>query len=397
MLILAFACLLYLVSLTHSIASNTVSLSQIQASFEGEDIKRHCPCASKSLCKPVQRHVDREVFGFLPPNPRKSWESFDFSQLSTIAWTTDPALMCYAHSMGARVTADGRQGLAEVLTDASKRSQWVFDAVQQAESLHLDGINFDFEDPTEPGSSLALGYSLTVKHAAEVFHRHIPGSQVSVDVPWSPYDVDGRNYDWAGLAAAADLLFVMSYDMQSQIYGRCIAAANSPAALVEKGLRQWLDLGVPRSKIVLGLPWYGYDYECQPDSTGRPMQPSDTVCHLAHVPFQGAPCSDAAGSQKGYLEIMEILRSGRNTTHMQMDSTEMSPFFNYEAKDGSIHQIWFDNPESLSVKYQMASDLNLRGVGIWNLDTLDYESSDPVIHHQTSEMWEALKIFSGRS
>ncbi len=41
--------------------------------------------------------------------------------------------------------------------------------------------------------------------------------QVSVDVPWSPYDVDGRNYDWAGLAAAADIFFVMAYDTQSQV------------------------------------------------------------------------------------------------------------------------------------------------------------------------------------
>lgn len=41
--------------------------------------------------------------------------------------------------------------------------------------------------------------------------------QVSVDVPWSPYDVDGRNYDWLGLAESADILFVMSYDMQSQV------------------------------------------------------------------------------------------------------------------------------------------------------------------------------------
>lgn len=37
-----------------------------------------------------------------------------------------------------------------------------------------------------------------------------------MDVPWSPYGIDGRSYDWQGLAAAADLLFMMAYDMQSQ-------------------------------------------------------------------------------------------------------------------------------------------------------------------------------------
>lgn len=35
-----------------------------------------------------------------------------------------------------------------------------------------------------------------------------------MDVPWSPFDVDGRNFEWPALALAADLLFVMAYDMQ---------------------------------------------------------------------------------------------------------------------------------------------------------------------------------------
>jgi hypothetical protein len=45
--------------------------------------------------------------------------------------------------------------------------------------------------------------------------------------------------------------------VRAQIFGRCVASANSPAALAEKGLRQWLALGVPPDKLVLGLPWYG--------------------------------------------------------------------------------------------------------------------------------------------
>lgn len=132
-----------------------------------------------------------------------------------------------------------------------------------------------------------------------------------MDIPWSPFGIDGRWYDWEGLASAADLLFVMAYDMQSQvragaeglsgsswlqlvqrtagpfnplwqqqraplnglpspstlpppfpppayptqIWGTCVASANSPAALVQLSIQQWLDLGVPASKLVLGLPW----------------------------------------------------------------------------------------------------------------------------------------------
>lgn len=53
----------------------------------------------------------------------------------------------------------------------------------KARSLHLDGINFDLEDPAEHGSQLARNYTRLVKHAARVFHDQIPGSQVC------------RNYD----------------------------------------------------------------------------------------------------------------------------------------------------------------------------------------------------------
>lgn len=41
--------------------------------------------------------------------------------------------------------------------------------------------------------------------------------QISVDFAWSPHGIDGRNFDWPGLASAADIVFLMMYDMQSQV------------------------------------------------------------------------------------------------------------------------------------------------------------------------------------
>ena len=53
-------------------------------------------------------------------------------------------------------------------------------------------------------------------HAAGVY-TCVTAAQISVDFAWSPHGIDGRHFDWMGLAAAADLLFVMAYDMQSQV------------------------------------------------------------------------------------------------------------------------------------------------------------------------------------
>lgn len=173
-----------------------------------------------------------------------------------MAFNEDPALLCAAHAAGARVVGLARFEPAELLGNASARSVWVAAQVARARELHLDGLNFDYvsgsaeaeeprwlwacvagrptpttrlpscaphrtacvqEEPLPPGSPLAAGYSALVAEAAAAFHAHIPGSQVSVDVPWSPHGIDSRHYDWAGLAAAADLLFIMAYDMQSQV------------------------------------------------------------------------------------------------------------------------------------------------------------------------------------
>lgn len=69
----------------------------------------------------------------------------------------------------------------------------------------------------QAGSQGAADYAQLVQETSDSLHAAVPGSSVSVDIPWSPYDVDGRNYDWLKLATAADVLFVMAYDTQSQV------------------------------------------------------------------------------------------------------------------------------------------------------------------------------------
>jgi hypothetical protein len=66
---------------------------------------------------------------------------------------------------------------------------------------------------TEPWSWVRFVFS---KSTASLTGMGPPG-QVSVDIPWSPYGIDGRWYDWLGMAQAADLLFFMAYDMQAQV------------------------------------------------------------------------------------------------------------------------------------------------------------------------------------
>ncbi len=56
-------------------------------------------------------------------------------------------------------------------------------------------------------------------------------------------------------AAACAAMPRMVQARGAQIWGRCVASANSPLALARRGVQQYLDLGVPAGKLVLGLPW----------------------------------------------------------------------------------------------------------------------------------------------
>ncbi len=58
----------------------------------------------------------------------------------------------------------------------------------------------------------------------------------------------------------------MGYDIQSQMWDQpatnCTARSNSPVRDVAAGVRAYLRLGVDPDKLVLGVPWYGYSYQC---------------------------------------------------------------------------------------------------------------------------------------
>ena len=61
-----------------------------------------CPCDSASLCDPVKKEHEKEVFGF-GAGTNSTWSHIDWEQVTTIAWSTDPQLVCLAHKHEARL------------------------------------------------------------------------------------------------------------------------------------------------------------------------------------------------------------------------------------------------------------------------------------------------------
>jgi len=321
-----------------------------------------------------------EVFNFLIKTDASVFTKMPWDRMTTVclAGWMDAELVTLAHSHDVKVVFISNYPKEHLLNNTFM-AEWVKDQVAFAKKNDLDGINFDFEQPLDEGSPESIAYTKAMKDTVDAFHRELPGSQVSIDLAWAPGGIDGRYYDYLGLSLAADLVFVMGYDEQSQMWnsGPCRALANSPLTNTFAGVREYLRLGVPASKLVLGVPWYGYRYPCL-------NLTADNVCTIEEVPFRGCNCSDAAGRQFTYPEILDFLQlsdEGR-----KWDWASGTPTFNYR-QDGQDYQVWYDDPQSLSIKYQIAKMMGLKGTGFWTGNFLDYNDPDMVL-----SMWSIIPI-----
>ncbi|KAL6068472.1 Geranylgeranyl transferase type-2 subunit beta [Balamuthia mandrillaris] len=290
----------------------------------------------------------------------------------------------HVHSVGARVVLSTSFPVAN-LSNAQQRHEWIEQQIERVASKNADGINFDMEAQI-PASAVEERKMQVVlmQETVAAFHSRIPGSQVSFDVAWSPDCVDNRCYDYLGLSQALDFLVVMAYDLQSQIFEPqpCIAGPNSGYYSVGHGIDRFIQLGVDKSKLVLALPWYGRDYRC--------IHPTNmTVCPNEPVPFRGAYCSDANAKGRFFDWIEKLYASGGSLNGRQWDERSLSPYTNYfNATQGQMHQIWYDDPASLTLKVKLAKAKFLRGVGIWNADLIDYTNRT-----QIEVMWNTAKAF----
>ncbi|XP_063795031.1 di-N-acetylchitobiase-like [Pseudophryne corroboree] len=338
-----------------------------------------CPCSEPALCQPITHTRDPEVYVFHVRE--KNWIHYDWSVVTTVALFApyDPELMCYAHAKGARVVLTGDVQLSDIV-DARNRSAWVTQQVNLAKSQYLDGINLDIEQAVPLYSQEYYALTALVQETTEAFHREIPGSQVSFDVAWSPNCIALRCYNYTGIADLCDFLFVMSYDDQSLVWTESIAGANAPFNDIITGYVQFINAGVSPKKLVMGVPWYGYDYTC--------LQLTETnQCKVQRPALRRPGYREAVGDQVGYGSIMRQLNS--SLSGRLWDDEQKAAFYNYKGSQGKIHQVWYDDPQSISLKAAYIRKLGLRGIGMWHGDTLDY-SSDPVAQQQTKDMWEAL-------
>lgn len=97
---------------------------------------------------------------------------------------------------------------------------------------------------------------------------------------------------------------------------------------------------IPPEKIHLGIPNYGYDWT---------------------LPFiKGTSKATTIGN----IEAIQIAIA--HGASIQFDETAQSPYFTYWL-DGLEHEVWFEDVRSLSAKFALVKEYQLRGMSYWQI------------------------------
>ena len=262
--------------------------------------------------------------------------------LSGLASAPFDALVASAHGVGDRVLLSVTTTSASVIhaLDASpaKAATNLASALEAIVGSHrLDGINIDIEGSSANDERGFVGFVTDLVRRLRALD---PPGEIVIDTYAASAASGAGFFDVRSLAPLVDQVFLMAYDL----YSPYDASANSPLSSptlgysVVQSLIQYEKL-VPAKKIVLGLPFYGDDFET---TTSRP----------------GAATVSSAPEAFSYSAISSAKYPAR------WDVSSETPYSVFR-RSAKWHEIWFDDAVSLALKTAAASALHVAGVGAW--------------------------------
>ena len=376
------------------------SISTVGATLPAQHFSQAIPKASTQL--------RREVFGFALASslsdPTMGYTSWNFSLLSTVAFfglhvnwdgtivsdsglsvwnsSTISGLLSTAHAAGTKVVLtivlqDFQPGTPNMCAGLTNRATTVRQVAAQVVAKGVDGLNVDYEGLNGTCPNGQTSQSMLTDFARQLRGALPSGAYLSIDT-YAGAAADSLGFfDVPGLSNYVDSFFVMAYDLEYSNYARaplgCPSFCLGPTAPLtgyyynDTSTAAQYAAVVPASKVILGVPYYGRK-SCVSAASPNLMPTSSVVAddYLDASTESSAPAV-GAGSFAAHRDANDASGQERWDTW-------------YNTSLGCIRELYWDDPASLSAKYDLVNRDGLRGVGIW---TLNYGGGAP-------ELWSAL-------
>ena len=349
--------------------------------------------------------LTREVFGFAP-----YWElaggdlsDLQYDKVSTIAyfglsingdgslandsgmtgWNSAAlsSVVSKAHGAGDRVQLVVKQFdnnvICSIIGNSTNGQTAITNAINAARSRGLDGVNVDFEGSQATCNGQNNQALLTAWMASfyQRLHAQMPGGQLTMDTYSGAASWDQGFFRIDSLAPHVDAFFVMAYDMTFPSTLPNAPLAGPYTYTDTTTVSQYISKSGDPSKVILGVPYYGYKFS----TTGNGFNsPRSGACDSAG----DAGCSDPYSIIVTEFPCAQSLSQAWDGPSSTPWAAWYSPATNDPCggNHGSWRELYYDNAQSLTAKYDLVLNQGIRGTGMW---ALGYD-------HGTTELWQAL-------
>ena len=353
-------------------APETSLVPRVYASTDRVDAQRVFSYPPSDITLRVSGTPKKEVYGFFPYWMVGQEEKVNIDQLTAVGlfglevdgkgniitrsgegedpgWTmwNDPKLNDFiARAKKKRIRVEitmkafDRTNIENLVKSDEAQKVFISNVLHLVNLKSINGVNLDFEYVGTPPESVTAGFTRLVTNLNAELKRQVPGSSLTIDTYINAAAIPGI-FDVELLADQSDALILMGYDIHTPKGDPGPVAPLDGSVSILGFLQSYLEK-VPAEKIVLAVPYYGYDWPLKEDGTAS-----------------GEP-----GKTLPYAEIAEFSKGKA----IRWDETAQSPSFSYiDAETKTPRVVYFENIRSLGAKYDLINKKNLKGMGIWAL------------------------------
>lgn len=260
----------------------------------------------------------------------------DTSNKETVAWLKQQGYIVYplvSNQFNSTLTS-------QFFANNTAVTAFIDALTEKAATLGVEGINVDFESVAGKDRAAMTRFMQQLTTAA-----HAKGLTISIDLPRGSVKWNDKGaFDHEKLAQIVDYIVTMTYDQ----FWSTSPNAGSVAGLqwVEEGVQEFLSYGIPREKLIMGIPFYVREWKLNAD---------------------GSVASNRALLMK---DVPTLLASKKATL------TFDSQFNQYKAEytqDGSKYVLWVESEDTVKARLDIAKKYELAGVAAWRLG---YDSAE---------------------
>jgi len=259
---------------------------------------------------------------------------------------------------------------SQIVTDTTINS-----VINVYKDFNFDDINIDFEYVGEPTPKARLGFVNFIRKLKDTCLDTNKNCHIDIDI-FADSASKARLWDLQALSQTVDRFIVMSYDYYRKTSTQAGPVAPITGKCNNDGTSTCLDQDIishisqitkiiPSQKIILGIPFYGYEWQTASEDFLANTYPK-------------------TGSMASYSRIQSLFNDPKiSSMSAKWSDTTLSPYLVFY-KDNELHQIHYENQDSLLQKIKLVKSANLGGIAIW---ALGYET--PYL-----ELWDPIKSLS---